>query len=68
MKYLIKSSYKNNFNYYYLTTFISTFYQKKNIKYKKFFKKTKQKSRLDPRFDSIRRFKNFSFNNQLLSL
>ena len=68
MKFLIKSSYKNNFNYFNLINYTRYFYLLNLIKKKQFCKKTDKGVKLDSRFDSIRRFKNLSVNNQLLNI
>lgn len=68
MKFLIKSSYKNNFNYFNLINYTRYFYLLNLIKKKQFFKKTNKGIKLDSRFDSIKRFKNLSVNNQLLNI
>lgn len=68
MKYLIKSSYKNNFNYFNSINYTMYFYTLNLIKKKQFFKKTKKNIKLDSRFDSIRRYKNINLNNQLLNI
>lgn len=68
MKFLINSSYKNNFNYFNFINYSYFLYQKRFIKKKKFFKKTFNLKRVDFKLDSLRRFKNFSFNNQILSM
>ncbi len=68
MKFLIKSSYKNNFNYFNSINYTKYFYALNMIKKKQLFKKTKKGVKLDSRFDSIRRFKNINFNNQLLNV
>ena len=44
------------------------YYYLRLVKKKQFFRKTKYGSKLDSRFDSIRRFKNINFNNQLLNV
>lgn len=68
MKFLIKSSYKNNFNYFNSISYTRYYYYLNLIKKKQFFKKTKKGVKLDSRFDSIKRFKNINFNNQLLNI
>lgn len=68
MKFLINSSYKNNFNYFNFINFSYYFFQKRFVKNKKFFKKTINYKRLDLKLDSLRRFKNFSLNSQILSM
>jgi len=68
LKYLIKSSYKNNFNYFNSINYTMYFYTLNLIKKKQFFKKTKKNIKLDSRFDSIRRYKNINLNNQLLNI
>lgn len=44
------------------------FYQKRFIKNKKFFIKTKKGRKFDVRLDSLKRFKNFNFNNQIINM
>lgn len=68
MKFLINSSYKNNFHYFNISFFSFFLYQKRFLKKKKFIKKTINNKRLDLKLDSLRRFKNFSFNNQILNI
>ena len=68
MKFLTNSSYKNNFNHFNNISFSFFYYQKKFIKNKKFFIKTKNKKRLEFKLDSLRRFKNFNLHNQILSM
>lgn len=68
MKFLIKSSYKNNFNYFNAVSYTRYFYILNLVKKKQFIKKTNKGVKLDSRFDSLRRFKNVSFNNQLLNI
>jgi len=68
LKFLVNSSYKNNFNYFNITNYFFFSYQKRFIKNKKFFKKTVNDKRLDLKLDSLRRFKNFSFNNQIFNI
>ena len=68
MKFLIKSSYKNNFNYFNSISYTKYFYVLNFIKKKQFFRKTKKGLKLDSRFDSIKRFKNINFNNQLINI
>ena len=68
MKFLINSSYKNNFNYFNITKFSYYFFQKRFIKKKKFLIRTVNGKRLDLKLDSLRRFKNFSFNNQITNM
>jgi hypothetical protein len=68
LKFLIKSSYKNNLNYFNSISYIKYFYVLDLIKKKQFFKKTKKGVKLDSRFDSIRRFKNINLNNQLINI
>lgn len=68
MKFLIKSSYKNNFNFFNSISYTKYYYSLNLIKKKQFFKKTKNGFKLDSRFDSLKRYKNISFNNQLLNI
>lgn len=68
MKFLIKTSYKNNFNYYDLLYYTLYFYKINLVRKKQFFKKTDKGLKLDRRFDSIKRFKNLNFNNQLFNI
>lgn len=68
MKFLIKSSYKNNLNYFNSVSYIKYFYILDLIKKKQFFKKTKKGLKLDSRFDSLRRYKNININNQLINM
>lgn len=68
MKFLIKSSYKNNFNYFNFISYTRYFYLLNLIKKKQFNKKTKKGIKLDSRFDSLKRSKNISMNNQLLNI
>lgn len=68
MKFLIKSSYKNNLNYFNSVSYIKYFYILDLIKKKQFFKKTKKGLKLDSRFDSLRRYKNINLNNQLINM
>jgi len=68
LKFLINSSYKNNFNYFNFINFSFYSYQKRFLKKKVFFKKTINGERLNFKLDSLRRFKNFSFNNQILNM
>lgn len=68
MKFLIKSSYKNNFNYFSSFSYIKYYFYLNLVKNKKFFKKTKKGVKLDSRFDSIRRFKNINLHNQILNV
>lgn len=68
MKFLIKSSYKNNFNYFNFINYTRYYYLLNLIKKKQFIKKTYKGVKLDSRFDSIKRFKNLSVNNQLLNI
>lgn len=49
-------------------SFAHYFYQLNNVKNKKFFKKTIYGNKLNVKTESIRRFKNISFNSQLFNL
>lgn len=68
MKFLIKSSYKNNFNYFNFISYTRYFYILNLVKKKQFFRKTNKGVKLDVRFNSIRRYKNINLNNQLLNM
>lgn len=68
MKFLIKSSYKNNFNYFNFISYTRYFYLLNLIKKKQFSKKTNKGVKLDSRFDSLKRFNNLNVNNQLLNI
>lgn len=68
MKFLIKSSYKNNFNFFNSVSYTKYYYSLNLVKKKQFFKKTNKGLKLDSRFDSLKRYKNINFNNQLLNM
>lgn len=68
MKFLIKSSYKNNFNYFYSIFYNYYRYDRNFIKNRYFLKKTHRGVKLDPKLDSSRRFRNIDFNNQFLNM
>lgn len=68
MKFLIKSSYKNNFNYFNSVSYTRYYFFLNLVKKKQFIRKTNKGVKLDSRFDSLRRFKNINLNNQLLNI